>query len=467
MLRKFQGVPWGVTPRAVLQFSLAVAICLIGWRDLAFQGRLFDSAIYVRGFADVQAGADPYAIRDFATFVYPPPSAGMGAWLVELAGVEGARVLVRTIVFAGALWLGWLVASRYRLRWRAVWAAVLALGCTTALDHGNASPAVVALAFFALTRERDDAAGILVGLSLVVKPLLIPALPALMLWRRRSAGWAIATAGVLIFATGPAALHRWLDLIAFKADGWAHAPLNLAPHAFLWRMGLEVPAFVWAGLVGLAAAPFARRPASMLAACAVGTTVLWSGTLIPLLVPAAGLALSRVFGLPSARFVRLNVRVRDEGTVMLKRFVGRTDDMLAARGDGPPRSVVAPRAAGMSLIEILVVIAVIGIVAAIALPQVLARAETRRAGECERVWEGVVAIASGPGATAESIQADVAGAENPRNRAMPAVWDGTTSFGSCQVKVTADRGDFVLSQQRREIDRNVRTFRVVTGEGGR
>ena len=446
MLRKFQGVPWGVTPRAVLQFSLAVAICLIGWRDLAFQGRLFDSAIYVRGFADVQAGADPYAIRDFATFVYPPPSAGMGAWLVELAGVEGARVLVRTIVFAGALWLGWLVASRYRLRWRAVWAAVLALGCTTALDHGNASPAVVALAFFALTRERDDAAGILVGLSLVVKPLLIPALPALMLWRRRSAGWAIATAGVLILATGPAALHRWLDLIAFKADGWAHAPLNLAPHAFLWRMGLEVPAVVWAGLVGLAAAPFARRPASMLAACAVGTTVLWSGTLIPLLVPAAGLALSRVFGLPSPGFVRLELRVRDEGTVMLNRFVGHRD-------------------AAFSLVEMLVVLAILGIAASVFLPRVFADRERARSLACDHLWQEAI-VAARPAVTTIDLQSAVPH-DNPRNRAMPGVGDVGSS---CQVRLLADGDELLLEQYRTQIDRadgRARTFRIQVDGGGR
>jgi chromate transport protein ChrA len=112
----------------------------------------------------------------------------------------------------------------------------------------------LALGGFVLVGRRDPAAGLLIGLSVALKPIVVLLLLALLLRRQtRAAGiWAIATTALLSFAglgflawraSDPSVLNPFDYLAGFLSKGRgpiaACVPENYSPVALLCRLGVE------------------------------------------------------------------------------------------------------------------------------------------------------------------------------------------------------------------------------------
>lgn len=196
-----------------------------------------DARVYWRAAQDMAHGLSPYNVRGF---VYPPfaaiviaPLGHMGLTSAKQAGSAVVLVAIVATTFLSARALG------VRLRnWRfaAVAVAIVAghvFFASTALGNVSALMALLLAGFyFALSRDRDMAAGLLLGLSLAIKPLLLPVLLVPILWARwrmlaaafLSAG-ALTGVGALVVPHVDMFLSRALPHM-FKAHPASYDPLN-------------------------------------------------------------------------------------------------------------------------------------------------------------------------------------------------------------------------------------------------
>ena len=171
----------------------------------------FDLYIVRTGTAAFLSGTSPY---DFHLFIYPPSGALLLSWLGEPS--FGADRVIFLIVGVAAVVAGGLLAVRLAgHRWRGAAGAMMVLGLAVyrpvfdTLETGNVNSVILfgeVLALIALSRTRWNAAAVALGLTLAVKPVLVPLLllPAL---ERRWRSIAIALVPVVALSALAVALN--------------------------------------------------------------------------------------------------------------------------------------------------------------------------------------------------------------------------------------------------------------------
>lgn len=175
-----------------------------------------DMHVYWTSARDMAHGLSPYTDP---RFVYPPFAAVLIAPLAHLNWPD-ARTLGSTVAVLAVLLTVLLSARALGVRLQSWRVALIAVVVVTghlffaAASLGNVS-AVIALLlagfYFATAREQDWVAGVLLGASLAVKPLLLPVLLVPLLWGR----WR------MLLATGVAALaSTGIGSLLVPHSGW-------------------------------------------------------------------------------------------------------------------------------------------------------------------------------------------------------------------------------------------------------
>ncbi len=266
-------------------------VALVAWRGPLSEPVLEDARMYVDGWAAMERTGSAYGVN--SGYVYPPPFGGFGGWLVAFVGTARAAVVLHWSVAVGALVLLWQSVRLARVPAGLDALLVPLLACSAepivdSVERGNVHPIVAALVVAGLTVRDWRTGGALLGLTLALKPAALPAVVALLGWDWRRSAAAVVCGGALIAAAGPVEARAFLSATDAMAEHWGlGSPLNLAPHAALWRAGVYVPPALWMVLTGAAAAILAaigggsyrQRVCLALVACAVGAPVLWVGSL--------------------------------------------------------------------------------------------------------------------------------------------------------------------------------------------
>ena len=155
-------------------------------------GQGYDTAPVWHAVRALLEGGRVYTEEGSGDFLYPPSALLMllplGAFSLDWAGRLFFFVDLVTILAATAILL-----TVFGLRWRGLAGAIALFGISLAwpvlftLDAGNVNgPILLGLALFLLaaTRDRWTTAGVWLGLTLALKPILAPVLIVLVLYRR-------------------------------------------------------------------------------------------------------------------------------------------------------------------------------------------------------------------------------------------------------------------------------------------
>jgi arabinofuranan 3-O-arabinosyltransferase len=211
------------TTAAGVWLAVAVLVALQVSRPLSG----LDTHVYWQAAREMAHGLSPYTVHGF---VYPPFAAVLIKPLGHL-GWPAARLVGSTVaVLAIMLTVGFSCrALRIRLLSRkvATLTALLVAGHLfyTSASLGNVSAVIAALlaAFYlATSRDADWAAGAVLGLSLAIKPLLLPIIVVPLLWAR----WR-----VLVAAAAAAAAGTGIGALLVPDSGWFFS--RALP--FLWK----------------------------------------------------------------------------------------------------------------------------------------------------------------------------------------------------------------------------------------
>jgi len=287
-------------------FLIAAALAVL---SLTAGGRIMrsmpDFEVYWTAAARARVAAPLYRVEDgHYQFKYLPAFAVL-AIPVSVLPVAYAKVLwfsVSAVLIVGLITFSiHLLPERRRPLWMLATAAVIAMakffGHELILGQVNLLFGVIATsALLALRTHRDDAAGVLVALAVVVKPYAVLFLPWLAAGRRRA--FLTATASVIATLALPAVVYGVASTIDLHLQWWHAVRESTAPNLLnqdnvsiaamyaKWlgpgRLAARLAAITGAVLIAVAAFVWMRRRGTVFPEGLEGSLLL---TLIPLLSP--------------------------------------------------------------------------------------------------------------------------------------------------------------------------------------